>query len=1775
MAINIQEYDDIEEYEDAAPVVKPPVSDEELERRAARKAALEQPELESHGGLDFLGALGSGIERSQMLPGKLLWGALDLAQGLPVSKAGNYLTDTLAPKPIGDLARRVRETPKEWLDYYENRSAQLAKEDEALNPSLLNRLASGTTQAAFELPVQLLGGVVGAGRQAALKGVATGQGIISGLGKYAQERGEGADRLTAASRGGASGLITGLTTRAFGDTGIESIFRKEGIRGIQNRLVQAAKDAGMEGAEEGLDSLQQDFLDRITKNPNRSLGDTLTDVLMSGAIGAFLGAGVSGAKHVKKRITDALESETTPAVRDVRETTVESEPEVPSTGSSEETDVGGGEATATEGKIVPTPEEIIARPRGETTSEEIMALSDDDAARLFTSLKEGGERNYEPQYDAVFYGIRMGESAIPKLEKLAKSTAEEQRAAWEQSAAAHKNNAPPEVIERINREISSKASKHMWMNAALEGAKGKGGNYDTAITVAKKRGELPAYVKTKSNPITDLKEKISGNSVLTTEDATRAGLSATSLNDLESLMTHLIRAKAYNQNLDKRIANGEKPTVEEIKTRSRNRLKVFQIIREAIETATNTGSNTHADRLAYNKDAEKAPLDWKTNPEVEAWLRKNGKEVGIEIPEAAAAESSPATNVESPQIGETTSNRQSIIDKADARLAEIQARLRGGKNSFTGITGLEPMIADGAITAARAALKVSGKIADAIQAAIAWIRKNHPGVTFNDGTFTSELSSLLGEGNGPEPELEVESFTPVDPQSGSPLPPTPPPTPTLAGPGPAVIGDTSPQGTSLKNAVGEVERAGHGLPEATPTQRREMGEAWLESGRVVESDATAGERLADELLKNPDRGMSDEDSALLLRHKTALINAKNQAAEDGMRAKDPEARRDAQKRFEAASNELLDILNAAKERGASWGREGRWRQALAFEDFSLETMRRDKQMSLDRPLTPAENEEVTQLHNRIAELEKQLAEARTITDNKERIAAGDEAVKDAVERARSERRKDEASGVVRNLEQERQAAIQRLKERFNEQGDLAGSNREMDKLMELFARNGIDERVAMEDAVHNVLVTMVDPEITRQDTQDLMSGYGKFTPLSKDPIKAIVRGIKGEIQQVRKLLDFWQNIYPKQTGKERRVPTDKERAWIKLVNQAKKAFKILPPDQASRVKSAIETVNTRLKNRIADLKTEIATRKKIVRERTPSPYDEETLRLKKEVEALQKEHDEIFGRSELTMEQRLKISKAAADRQIKELERQLKTGEVFNRNKTQDAPTDDELEALRSRIEALKYERDNVRETLQPTMEPEAKTLLDILQRYSRLAEKYEERLAKKDFAKKERKAPPVSEDTARAKARLDKAKEDFRNGLEKDRYDRSSVWKKVATQAGNVWDTSRLFMTGGELSFLLRQGKAGLLTRPGAWAKAVPPSMKALLSTPEGAATLNNQILESSDAKEAQAHGLYLSQMGARPSAREEIAFGRMAEHLPFIRNFNQAGLVFLNKLRLDHYKALTKSLTQTGTPTAEEAQNIAEMVNIFSGRGGLGAAARIPTIMNRTFFSPRYLTSRFQMASGYPIWGGGRTMRSRKLMAKEYARLLIGYGLYYSILAGGLAGLTKFGTDDEDEVKVGTDWRSSDFGKVIVGETRVDPLAGLGQVGTLAGRGVSGETVTAAGKVEDIRTDKPKFGGKKWSDIAFRFARTKANPVPGNFINWMDGTDLMGNPVSVKQMAADFFVPMTYGDIYDALKENDIPSGTAIALLGFLGEGIQTYNQGKNTPAPATNAIIEYPEE
>lgn len=186
---------------------------------------------------------------------------------------------------------------------------------------------------------------------------------------------------------------------------------------------------------------------------------------------------------------------------------------------------------------------------------------------------------------------------------------------------------------------------------------------------------------------------------------------------------------------------------------------------------------------------------------------------------------------------------------------------------------------------------------------------------------------------------------------------------------------------------------------------------------------------------------------------------------------------------------------------------------------------------------------------------------------------------------------------------EEQIAAQsaKIKEKFvsGKKDEVAS---QVQKLARLFVERGITGRDALVDAVHNVLKES-DPEITRRETMDAISGYGDFKQLSKDEISVKLRGLKGEMQQVAKLEDMADGIPPSKTGVERRSPTDAERKLIKAVNEAKIKFQVPITDPVRQIKSALDTKKIQLENQIKDLNEKIANNDFAKQKRRPLELD--------------------------------------------------------------------------------------------------------------------------------------------------------------------------------------------------------------------------------------------------------------------------------------------------------------------------------------------------------------------------------------------------------------------------------------------------------------------------------------------------------------------------------------------------------------------------------------------
>jgi hypothetical protein len=201
--------------------------------------------------------------------------------------------------------------------------------------------------------------------------------------------------------------------------------------------------------------------------------------------------------------------------------------------------------------------------------------------------------------------------------------------------------------------------------------------------------------------------------------------------------------------------------------------------------------------------------------------------------------------------------------------------------------------------------------------------------------------------------------------------------------------------------------------------------------------------------------------------------------------------------------------------------------------------------------------------------------------------------------------------------------------------------------------------------------------------------------------------------------------------------------------------------------------------------------------------------------------------------------------------------------------------------------------------------------------------------------------------------------------------------------------------------------------------------------------------------------------------------------------------------------------------------------------------------------MVSRFQTLLAQPVWTGrspiAGTKAIRAMIGLEYAQQLI------TIAAIGSIASLAFG------VSIETDPASSNFLKIKIGNTRIDPFWGLIQPTVLLARVISGKTKTSGGKVKSILRDAP-FGQQKLPEYIFNFFRQKLNPSLEAAVTLRTGENIVGDIVNPEDFITSWkyniFIPLAWKEIFDIMEEHSVPTALSLQLLNLLGAGIHTYD-------------------
>jgi len=392
----------------------------------------------------------------------------------------------------------------------------------------------------------------------------------------------------------------------------------------------------------------------------------------------------------------------------------------------------------------------------------------------------------------------------------------------------------------------------------------------------------------------------------------------------------------------------------------------------------------------------------------------------------------------------------------------------------------------------------------------------------------------------------------------------------------------------------------------------------------------------------------------------------------------------------------------------------------------------------------------------------------------------------------------------------------------------------------------------------------------------------------------------------------------------------------------------------------------------------------------------------------------------------------------------------------------------------------------------------------------------------------------------------------------------------------------GMDFGQVLQHGKMVLVSHPLLSIKNLPQMFKSFAS--EGAAHKADKAIEDHPlAPLAYRAKLSLSTDYGSNVSKEEYFQGHFAHRMPGIKHFARAFRVFLNAVRFQSFVTAVNSWTIGGEATDAEARIIANFINVTTGRGAI--PDKIVSAVNASSVlvnAARYQTSRAQFIIGQPLWGvfGSHrgSAKARAWVAKEYARTIIGWALYQGMLYSAFyLWWEQSGEDEEKKPKIEANPLSSDFGKIRIGNTRIDTTAGIGPWITFMSRSVRGMTKQRDGDIVPIRGKDVPYGGHAWDYFAFNFARNRMAPAPGAIVDGLRGTTPDGQEATLMRLLQQNFVPLGPRSVYDAMREEGLDKGSVLGAMAMFGEGVSVWEdreqQGKPRRKPARPKRPERP--
>lgn len=831
-----------------------------------------------------------------------------------------------------------------------------------------------------------------------------------------------------------------------------------------------------------------------------------------------------------------------------------------------------------------------------------------------------------------------------------------------------------------------------------------------------------------------------------------------------------------------------------------------------------------------------------------------------------------------------------------------------------------------------------------------------------------------------------------------------------------------------------------------------------------------------------------------------------------------------------ALNSLEKATRALQGIGTMASASMRIRRMLLLQDFSLPSM-------MDRVIKAKGN------------LPLSDTERETINEEYNEIKAKEKAYQEHIEKLEQELKDVKLEAAIKELEKERNKSYTQRKRAVNKEQLKARNTELLDRLNEISKEQrqslgSLDPRTVLlpetwkiirELAKNNFLlgaitaaevvdatyeqIKNVFPALSRQDVQDIISGYTADPRPTKKDMLADYKSIQTELRLQKILDNLEKGITPN-----------------KPISQAK---------------------SDRLKG------------------------------LRRQIDQLQKERK--IGR--YSDEARIEAAEKAAQKALDNLEQRLRDNDLEVKEAAKvNSPR---LKAIQDAGKALRKELEEKRKAAKIGRYSDEGRLASKKKSLEKAAKDLKEKMDKGDFAPETRERVVLDKEGRELLKEYNDAKYKFRFKAEKMRLERRGSVIKALDHIINVIGIPRALMATADFSAVLRQGLF-FLTR-------VNRSAPAFIKMVQDAASAKKQqewlrtIYDSPAYELMDEAGLYIAdQTNPEIAAREEEwssnLVSRIGElsRLPIVRNIpivrsvpkiigfapkasERAYAGFLNRLRVSVWEHGVRQLQNEGLTPENNIiayKSLATYINAATGRGPLGFTVKgkkygledAAAVLNAVFFSPRLMASRIYLLTGGPL--ASSAMGRNKTVAKMYIRDLIGTMIFGATILA-LSKLIKGAEVDDDPT-------SSDFGKIKIGDVRLDVWGGFQQFVVLASRLGKGKIKNSiTGDVKEINS--PDYGSETSGGLLGRFARGKLSPAAGMAFDRLQRSDMFGRPWDTQDQLYRHFLPLVITEWIEM--EQELGGGKSVPLgIGMtFGFGAQIYNAHEFFQKGVDDDVIE----